>query len=543
MPSSTQHGFAYSGSLTHHLGQGYNRQIRAVAVSAPECLTGAKSSGALNSCDPVSLFNACRHAAYLAQIEGSAWADSTWAKGCYEARDCFMLMYSLDDMPAFETLLLTQKPNLVLIGAMTLCMPGAVHCAQLVRKLLGDGPVIILGGRHVNETLYLDNERKRNPCDVKHHKASPGRLIREHKIPPLFDIVISGEAEIIISAIGEALARADRLSIETIAGLLSVDIPGLWIVDFPKIGMTQVSRGVRLDQNRLPSAIEIFGVKSSFGVFGNRLTSHAFSYTGRGCFYDCSFCSERRSVAGGIYDAAGAPLRIYKQFQKTLLASQNDPRGRKASAFVEDSIFLHGSPTQINALCELMELNPLDLIFGGQFTIDLIIERRTLIERLSNNGLRYVFLGLETLEPDAIGGMSKDIGGAHSSWEERFHEVLKILINQKISCGCALLFGLGESQSSREHLLQALSTLKRTIGQPIALSINWAVQHPLKSCPESEKYDYLQWGTPTGELLDLFHRFGEASLLYPLSGVAPPQLADVAAIIKHLDTFEALNEN
>ncbi|WP_081673671.1 B12-binding domain/radical SAM domain-containing protein [Pseudomonas cremoricolorata] len=524
-----------SGSETY-------RQIRAIAVSAPECLEGAKSSRALNSCDPVSLFNACRHAACLAQTEGNPWASSTWAAKRSDVRKHFMLMYSLDDIPAFEALLVSQRPNVVLIGAMTLCMPGAVECAKRVRRLLGDSAVIVLGGRHVNETLYLEDEKRREVSSVRHHKASPGRLIRDRTISPLFDIIISGEAEMVISAIGEGLAQSKELNLKNISEFLSLTIPGLWIADFPGMDTTHVSSGIRLDQNQLPSAIKAFGVQSSFDIFRGRLTSHVFSYTGRGCFYDCAFCSERRSVAGGIYDAHGAPARVYRQFQETISISNENPNARKASAFVEDSIFLNGSPSQINVLCELLEQKPLELIFGGQFTVDLVIQRRSLIERLASNGLRYVFLGLETLEPEAIGGMSKDIGSAHASWQKRFHEALSTLISLRISCGCALLFGLGESQFSREHLLSLLIKLRRTTGQPVTLSANWAVQHPLKNCLESADHDYLQWGTPEGRLLELFHRFGEASARYPLHGIAPPQVDEVTRIIERLDAFEALDE-
>ena len=290
MPLSTSPTSSTNNPVSRCSGRAYSRQIRAVAVSAPESPKGAKSTRALNSCEPVSLFNACRHAAYMAQIGASAWAYSSWAMGRKEARDCFMLMYSLDDVPAFEALLLAQKPNLVLIGAMTLCMPGAVHCAQRVRELLGTSALIVLGGRHVNETLYLDNEKTRNSMTVRHHKASPGRLIREHKIPPLFDIIISGEGELVITAIGEALARSKEVNVKNIAELLETDIPGLWIADFPGIDTTLASCGVRLDQNQLPSAIKAFGVQSSFNVFQGRLTSHVFCYIGRGCFHDCACC-------------------------------------------------------------------------------------------------------------------------------------------------------------------------------------------------------------------------------------------------------------
>lgn len=70
MPLSTSPTSSTNNPASRRSGWAYSRQIRAVAVSAPESPKGAKSTRALNSCEPVSLFNACRHAAYLAQIGG-----------------------------------------------------------------------------------------------------------------------------------------------------------------------------------------------------------------------------------------------------------------------------------------------------------------------------------------------------------------------------------------------------------------------------------------------------------------------------------------
>src|SRR5690606_9790538 len=123
---------------------------------------------------------------------------------------------------------------------------------------------------------------------------------------------------------------------------------------------------------------------------------------GPGCIYDCSFCSERRSVTGSIQEIKGAPRRIYKQFEETLSTISQAYPNRGASAFVEDSTFLSGSPLAISQLCQLMEDRPLDIVFGGQFTIDQILSRKDIIRRLAKNGLRYVFVGLETLNPQEI---------------------------------------------------------------------------------------------------------------------------------------------
>ncbi|MFP3862230.1 B12-binding domain/radical SAM domain-containing protein [Pseudomonas capeferrum] len=514
-------------------------QIRAIAISAPECISGYKSGRALNSTDPVSLFNACRSAASLAQGRKGAWANSNWGRSDKKLREHFLLMYSLDDMHRLENLIQASRPNILFIGTMTLCMPGAVKCAKLARKMFGDKLLIILGGRHINETIYLADERKRSPSLVKHHRASPGRLIRELEIPPLFDIIISGEAEKLIVEIGELFSRSHQSPATFIAENLDTKTEGRWIADFPLSDNTLVSDGIPLKHDELPSVVGTFGVTASFDVFQGRMTSHIFSDTGPGCIYDCTFCSERRSIAGNIQEIQGAPRRLYNQLKETVSAVKQDHPNKGASAFVEDSIFLSGSPAAITQLCQLLEKAPLEIIFGGQFTIDQILRKKDVIQRLAKCGLRYIFIGLETLEPQEIGGMSKDVDCKKQTWKDRFLQTLDFMAANHIDCGCALLFGLGEAHTSRRNLLNDLIALKRETGQPLTLSANWAVQHPLRSCRESENENYLRWGTPEGELLDYFHRFGEASLEYPLPNVSTPQAGEVKEIIHLLNEFEA----
>lgn len=517
-------------------------RIRALAVSAPDWISGTKSEHALNSTDPASLFNACRYAANLAQKKKGSWADSNWAVSRKEIRKYFLLMYSLDDMDRFETLILSTRPNLLLLGTMTLCMPGAIECAKLAKRLLGDDILIILGGRHITETIYLENERTRVPSAVRHHSASPGRLMREGRIPPIFDIIISGEAEQIIAEIGIAFCNSLPGRPTSVADSIQPGVPGLWIADFPRLNRTLVSSGVRLSYDEIPSIVNIFGVTASFDIFKGRMTSHIFSDTGPGCVYDCNFCSERRSITGNIQDIKGAPRRVYRQLKDSVSIIAQDHPGKGASAFVEDSIFLSGSPLAISQLCELLEYEPLDIVFGGQFTIDQVVRRKKLIARLNKNGLQYIFIGLETFDPEEIGGMNKDLDKKSGSWQNRFASALSFLIETKISCGCALLFGLGESHSSRIALLETLIEYKKKTGEPKIISANWAVQHPLRDCPESEGEDYLRWGTPKGPLLSAFHRFGEASLEYPLSGVAPVVLTEVEDILSLLNEFESNHE-
>lgn len=515
--------------------------LRVVAVAPPDWVQGKKDGRALNSSDPASLFNACRVAASRALSRTGAWANSNWAgETRSKVRANFLLMYSLDDIPAFIEMMEREKPNVLLLGAMTLCMPGAIECAKIAKEMFGDDIVVVLGGRHVTETIYLWHAKARQAADVVHHRASPARLIREERLPPVFDVVVSGDGEFFIAELGEILERK-RAPYDIAAIFAEFDraIPGDWIASLPASSLEVVSTGIQIDANELPPLASLFGVSAAFNVFGGRMTAHVFSDTGRGCVYDCDFCSEKSGVTGGLRDIANAAKRLYGQLEDAVNVIEEDHPGRGASAFVEDSILLGGSPRALDTLCELLEAKPLPIEFGAQFTVDQVLRREHQIARLSRVGLRYIFIGLETFDPDEIGGMSKNIGSRNGSWQARSERVFQILAQNEIACGCALLFGLGESHQSRIALLDAVVEARRQTGCPALLSANWAVQHPLRGQTGGLEYDYLDWGTPAGPYLDNFHYFGEASLNYCLENQAPPEIHELEEIVDRLRAFQS----
>ncbi|MUZ75272.1 B12-binding domain/radical SAM domain-containing protein [Agrobacterium vitis] len=514
------------------------KPLRVLAVAAPDRIAGRKNSLGLDSTDPASLFNACRIAAQRTFSVDSAWAQSNWAGGRKEIRKHFALLYSLDDLPSFTEMLLHVRPNLLLIGAMTLCMPGAVECARRARDILGNEVIIVLGGRHATETIYLSPSRIRTPEKILHHRASPILLARTGRISGLFDAVVSGEGEYLIAEIGEIIASIQgTCDVTSIIRNLAPETPGDWILSTVDPNNEVVSTGVPIDRNILPPLAPLFGVSAAFDVFKGRMTAHVFSDTGPGCVYDCSFCSERSGVTGRLADLGNAPTRLYRQLAEAAKVIDEDSPGRGASAFVEDSVLLGGSPRSIDLFCDLLEADPIPIQFGAQLTIDQILRRETQVMRLARVGLKYLFIGLETFDPVEIGGMSKDLGSREGSWHLRFRRALDVLGRFGVACGCALLFGLGEAHASRIALLEAVVTERAKRGNPLALSANWAVHHPLRGQVSDPGFDYLKWGTPEGPMLELFHNFGEASTEYCLVGTTPPNLEEVKEINQALEIF------
>jgi len=506
--------------------------IRVMAVAAPELPESSIGARVLSSEDPASLFNACRYAAFLAENDIGAWGDSNWKTSRKSRRGTFLLMHSLkEDFLDFEKLLAEIKPNILLIGAMSICLPGAVACAKRAKELFGDSICIILGGRHASETIYQGQDGR-----VVNHSGSPLRLMVEGRIPQVFDLVISGEGEHIIAWIGEKISDMESSKIQPamVSSYLqgSFQVPGKWIMGWINEGEIRAIKGGsgNFDRNLLASPVEMFGVSSAFNVFHGRLTAHIFSDTGSGCVYDCEFCSERRSATGPLVQIETGGNRLFKRMKDTVSVIQVDNPSFGASAFIEDSTILGGSNIALNSLIELLSREKLDIRFGGQFTIDQLSSRVEMLRRLKDVGLDYLFIGVETLDPQSVGGISKDVKHDKETWLKRIEKTIELLLSMEIQCGISLLFGLGESHDSRIRLLNQVRHWRKVYKSPHLIAFNWAVQHPLMGNDGKTGYRYTEWGLPSRSWLEAFRDFGEASVLYPIAGQKPPVLEEVQEI-------------
>jgi len=506
--------------------------LRVAAVAAPQYESAALGKGVLKSPDPVSVFNAVRYAAGLAAHGIGAWGASNWSASRRARRDAVLLMNAFeDDLPAFDLLIESIRPNLLLLGAMSLCLPGATACARRAKDILGDRVCVVLGGWHATETIYADVAGR-----VTHHPGSPVRLMCERRIPPDFDLVVAGEGEHVIAWLGERIAalEARRIPPASIRAHLNgiAQVSGEFIVAWADElqPVAVAGAGGALDRDALLPPCELFGVRAAFDVFDGRRTAHVFSGTGRGCVFDCTFCSERFSATGPRLALAGSADRLFHQLSSAARVIAEDTPGSKASAFVEDSTLLAGSKQSLRRLVELLAESSLDVRFGAQLTIDQILARLDILRELKAVGLDYLFVGVETPDPRAIGGLSKDVMSAKDTWMHRTESVFEALNALGIKCGAAILFGLGEAREQRALLLAQLHAWRDVLGAPNPVSLNWAVQHPLKGGDGGCEYRYDRWGVPRGAWAEAFRDFGEASVLYPSAGQPAPELAEVEEV-------------
>ena len=506
-------------SITHN-----SFSLRYMAVSAPQWISngGVINSYSLNSRTPFSLQNAVRLGAYDALNTNNTWSQSKWSNQDLLKDSVFLMNYFEEEKEFFIKKLLEIRPKILFLGAMTLCYPGAIKLAGIAKRYLGNEVFIVLGGKHPTETIYSSG-------DIKHHSGSPIRHIQHNLIPNVFDLVVSGDGEEVVQNLGEVLGRdiLDGLAFRNFSDYKDSfsNIKGRFIlswIDDEKVQNIESKK--LLDYDKLPSPVSLFGVSTRFPVFHKDYTAHVYSDIGKGCMYDCFFCSERRTVNGTVGHHKNPELRLYNQLKEVTDIHTS------VSAFIEDSILLMGIPKNLNNLANLLEKDPLDISFGGQLTIDNLLDEKVQagILRLKAMGLSYVFTGIETSNEEIAQTMSKN-NHKKGNWMDKNKNALKFMLDIGLNVGVSVLWGLGEDHSTRIEQLKFLSKIQKKYPKLNCVSLNWATQHPLFN---QSVHSFVEWGTDkNSEYLSYFiELFGEASEKYILDGIELPNIDELSEL-------------
>lgn len=495
-----------------------------MAVSAPHWVKKATAeSVSLSSKTPFSLQNAVRRTAGLALQGKGHLGSSNWSSKESLRSSVFMMEYWEGEKRNLEEKLKQIKPSLLLIGAMTPSYPGAIEVAKLARELLGDSVFIVIGGKHTNETFFT-----KPSGEIVNLAGSPLSAMKEGKIPPVFDLVCSGYSEDLIASIAEKIGELKRqgrrlTDIYSELSDMGKTIPGDWRVGWLENGECRgfQSPKIPMEYADMPVPAELFGIQGQFKIYDTELTAHAYSDTSVGCVMDCSFCSERVSMAGKPIDLAHAADRLFKQMQTIQRVAREENGTDSVSVFVEDSILLGGDKRQLHRLAELMRTNDFHINFGGQFTIPNLIDpeiQKALLE-LREFGFSYVYTGMETADESLAEHMSKNKNRGKTPWLEQNERAVQFLSESKMKYGISLLFGLGETYEVRASQLEQIAAWQREYHLPCVVSANIAGRHPLQESDD----DFISWGTAADSAyLALFQEvFGEASEKYAIDSNLP----------------------
>ncbi|MSP91413.1 MAG: B12-binding domain-containing radical SAM protein [Myxococcales bacterium] len=145
----------------------------------------------------------------------------------------------------------------------------------------------------------------------------------------------------------------------------------------------------------------------------------------RGCPFTCNFC-----VLTGHEKYRFRPVeRVVDEIQKKMTWNKNW-FGFFDNTFIFLDNNLGGSPKYLKALCEA--LIPCKRIWGCALTYN-ILQNEELVRLMAQAGCRYIYTGLESLNPDSIAGMNKP--------QNKISEVRSV-IRRCFENGILLSFGL-----------------------------------------------------------------------------------------------------
>ena len=518
-----------------------------MAVSAPHWVSNKKlpETFAFNSQTPYSLQNALRDAAGNAEKGAGAWGTSNF-KDRYERNFAVILMeFWEQEKESFIEKFKEINPDLLFIGAMTLSLRGAIEVAKLCKEIKGKDIFVVIGGKHCNETLF----KKAN--EITNLEGSPLNLMAMGYIPPVFDLVFSGDGEKAITVIGEIIFKLKNrgLAFKNFFRYKEEfqNAPGDWIAG--QYNNTEhiiyyTSSGDPIDFKNLPHALELFAFGKGFKVFGTKYTGHTYSDMSKGCAFNCFFCSEKSYINGKLRLKDDISVyRLCEQFEFAYKKTNEFSNNETLSLFVEDSIFLSARIDLIEKFISILTGKNIFVQFGCQFTVDTFLYMTdSIIEGLKKVGLDYVALGVETIDEEIAKKFSKNTD-KKMGWKDKVELVVQRCHSSKLKCGMFLLWGLGENNTSRETQLKLIEGWIEKYDIIIEIGLNMATEHPLRN--ERNKQKYIEWGTPKDSpYLEYFVRyFGEASTEYKFSNDNFPYIQELAHLVTSFERIKEKNDN
>lgn len=390
-----------------------------------------------------------------------------------------------------EVVLKTVQPKVVLISAVSPAHRYALEIARTVREQL-PGCLIVLGGRHADETTRLDSVTSEL---ILQPSSTINRIMGESP-EPLVDFIIAGEGYYALDVLMKAISLAMDIPTRTVTATAVLDVladfsplfgpvPGQAIIVAPRpetIHYWPIS-GYKTDLSALPSPYKAFAIRARFPIFATdgHISRTAHFMVTNACPYHCFYCSEGVSVVGSFNSFKDESLS--QALDRMLEYIQY---GAEA-VFFDDSIFCGGNVGLIINFCRewiklreqaawesaaevnLMGRNVdrrklLSLEWGAQLTVDFLAGRRPevamiILDTMRQAGCTYLYIGIESMAEAVIKNVHKNVS-RKLPWDERVRITLGLSRHAGIRVGSSILFGLeGETQETIEETIEKVEEL------------------------------------------------------------------------------------
>jgi radical SAM superfamily enzyme YgiQ (UPF0313 family) len=314
-----------------------------------------------------------------------------------------------------------RKIGLVGIGAMTRMAAKAYRMADAVRAA---GILVVMGGPHVTEV--------------------PDEPLGKNGGPRHADAIALGEADGTWPAIVADAARGALREVYTPVDAFGQEVkPSL--KDYPEIPWD------RMD-------LEQFNMIGHFPKFAKMLctwlgmTWQSFHMipieSGRGCPYGCEFCT----VTGFFGDSIR--FRSNESVVNELLklkSLEKRQKGKIAVFFIDDNFAIN--PKRTKSLLREIIARDAQVPWVAQISMNLLRDEE-LVSLIAQSGGRWIFMGLESIEPDNLKSVAKDFNKP-----AEYASVLERLARHNLYAITSFIFGMdGDRPGIAERTLQQVRT-------------------------------------------------------------------------------------
>ncbi|MBN1451760.1 MAG: radical SAM protein [Anaerolineales bacterium] len=383
------------------------------------------------------------------------------------------------------------RPKVVLISAVSPAHRYAIDIARTVREHL-PGCIIVLGGRHADETIKIDPETQ----ELTLQPSSTLSKIADGSIEPVVDFIIAGEGYYALDVLMKAISLAmdiptKTVNVASVLGVLSDcspllgPIPGqaLIVAPTPETIHYWPVTGYKINLSTLPSPYKAFAIRARFPIFETEghISRTAHFMVSNACPYHCMYCSEGVTVVGDFKTLGDSSLDLALERMVEYVQY-----GAEAF-FFDDSLFWGGNVgLMINFCREWIKLREeaawentseitlfgrtvdrrklLNLEWGAQLTVDFLASRRPEIAMIILNTMRqagctYLYIGIESMSETIIQQVHKNVN-RKQPWGERVRRALGLARQAGIRVGSSILFGLdGETQETIEETIDKVEEL------------------------------------------------------------------------------------
>jgi radical SAM superfamily enzyme YgiQ (UPF0313 family) len=307
------------------------------------------------------------------------------------------------------------------IGAMTRMAARAYRMADAIR---GAGAKVVFGGPHVTEV--------------------PDEPLGRNGQPRHADAIALGEADQTWPLIVEDCARGELKEVYAAVDAKGESIkPSL--AEYPEIPWESID----LEQFNLighvPKPVRL--ILEKMGMSWKSLYVVPIE-SGRGCPYGCDFCT----VTGFFGDSIR--FRTDESVVDELLrlkARAKHERGKMGVFFIDDNFAINVKRTK-SLLREIIKRDAV-LPWVAQISINLLRDEE-LLDLIVQSGGRWIFIGLESTDPDNLKGVNK---GFNKPAE--YQVILDRLADRGLYAITSFIFGMdGDTPGVADRTLQTLST-------------------------------------------------------------------------------------